>query len=196
LTSTGPDLDAILAGFRSKAKRVAYKVLNGTRVFDVEAAAEDVAQTVITELWRKLGDGLLTIEEWKVRKLAESRAIDSLRSAGRQRSRAASLDYFLDMGIEPTYPDWLIETEELPDVRLAPVLAVLGTFRPEVQEVFDRFYLSTPQESETIQEISDALSVPEGSVKRWLSEGRERIRRKLAIAEPFPSSRTNKGIEG
>ena len=66
----------LLTALRPKlvAAARAHLDAHGHRQFDVKAAAEDVVQEVMVEAWQK-GE----LDEWKMRKLLESRCMDFVR---------------------------------------------------------------------------------------------------------------------
>jgi RNA polymerase sigma factor (sigma-70 family) len=71
---TEAEINQALEVVRPKLIKAARALLNGTRQFDVDSAAEDIVQEVMIEAWQK-GD----LEEWKIRHLLEQRCIDFMR---------------------------------------------------------------------------------------------------------------------
>lgn len=98
----------------------------------------------------------------------------------RGRSEAARLRAFARTGVDP------VATAEpaAPDPRGAELARALAALRPAHRDVL--FLHAVAELSH--EEIAEALDVPVGTVKGWLSRARERARRELgADPDPLPA---------
>ena len=158
--------------FAALIKRVETRLLRLVRAEIVDLTyAEDVLQEVLLDVWR----GLKQLRDWErwdawALQIARNRCYDFFGSAQRREQPMAHSD--LEPIIDRQSGHSGIESELLDSV-----LHVLSEAPPDQAEAARLFYV----EGLTIKEIALHLGRPEGTVKRWLSNARSFVRRRLGL---------------
>lgn len=170
----GSPVEAVLVARATKGDRGAFEALVrqhkrsalnlARRIVCDDDAAEDVAQEALIKAYQQLHRfrGEASFSTWLYRiVINESRA--HLRSDRRRRARLEQ-----HASLEASKP----EAEEF-DSQTGPIMSLLAEL-PEKQRVaLSLFYLQELSSGG----IADAMGAPTGTVKAWLSRGRERLRR-------------------
>jgi len=135
--------------------------------------AEDAAQDAFVTAWLKLN----TLNDGAryggfVCRIAKRRAIDMLRRNRDAVSLDVCADYVSDT--EPTLDDIVIEREENSQLTLA-----LSRLPEKIRTVVHLHYY----EGLSVAKIAEKLSVPTGTVKWRLSDGRRRLGKEIAMTE-------------
>ena len=158
--------------FAALIKRVETRLLRLVRAEIADLTyAEDVLQEVLLDVWR----GLKQLRDWErwdawVLQIARHRCYDFFGSAQRREEPMAHSD--LEPIIDRQSGHSGIESELLDSV-----LNVLSEAPPDQAEAARLFYV----EGLTIKEIAVDLGRPEGTIKRWLSNARSFVRRRLGL---------------
>ena len=133
--------------------------------------AEDVLQEVLLDVWR----GLKQLRDWErweawALQIARHRCYDFFGAAQRREHPMTHSDLEPIIDRQSGHSD--IESELLDSV-----LNVLSEAPPDQAEAARLFYV----EGLTIKEIAVHLGRPEGTIKRWLSNARSFVRRRLGL---------------
>lgn len=139
------------------------------RILGDRGEAEDALQEVYVSVWRRAGtfDPARASPITWLAALARNRAIDRLRSAGRQRP-AEPLDEAL--GIADGSADALAQLEGSEDRRR--LMACVGA----LEERQSRSIRAAFFEGLTYSELAERASVPLGTMKSWIRRGLLRLR--------------------
>ena len=158
--------------FATLIKRVETRLLRLVRAEIADLTyAEDVLQEVLLDVWR----GLKQLRDWErwdawALQIARHRCYDFFGSAQRREEPMTHSD--LEPIIDRQSGHSGIESELLDSV-----LNVLSEAPPDQAEAARLFYV----EGLTIKEIAVHLGRPEGTIKRWLSNARSFVRRRLGL---------------
>ena len=141
----------------------------GLRMLNRRDAAEDLAQDVFLQLYRKL-DSIESLEHagfW-LRRVAANLAIDWLRRAAY--TRAAPLEDGVEIPAPPTCEDPLMDRE---------LVRLLGELAPAARAVMVLRY----QEDRDVAEIAAALDMPVNTVKSHIKRSLTAMRGKMIGAQ-------------
>jgi RNA polymerase sigma-70 factor (ECF subfamily) len=151
--------------FEDLVRRHKDGVLNLARRMVADAdAAEDVTQEALIKAYRQLHRfrGNAAFSTWLYR-IAVNEARGYLRSQGRRQAR---WEKQRDMEASETPPPE-------PGEQQGPLVALLQELPEKQRAALALFYL----EELSLAQIADAVGAPVGTVKAWLSRGRDRLRR-------------------
>ena len=158
--------------FAALIKRVETRLLRLVRSEIADLTyAEDVLQEVLLDVWR----GLKQLRDWErwdawALQIARHRCYDFFGSVQRREEPMADSD--LEPIIDRQSGHSSVESELLDSV-----LQVLSEAPPDQAEAARLFYV----EGLTIRQIAVHLGRPEGTIKRWLSNARSFVRRRLGL---------------
>jgi len=144
-----PTFDRIVASFQNKVFRMVYGLVRD------HGRAEEITQDTFLKVWQALPvyDGRASLSTW-IYTIARNTAFTHLR-ASRNR-RGVPLDNLPEPSSRPS-----------PDARIE-VSLLLERLPREQREVVTMFYLQERQ----IQDVAEALDLPEGTVKSLLHRAR------------------------
>jgi RNA polymerase sigma factor (sigma-70 family) len=171
---TDEEANQFLEGVRPKLMKEAHALLNGTRQFDVDTAAEDIVQDVMIECWLK-GD----LEEWKMRCVVMERCNDFFK---KQNVRSWTVPMDMDELADAVPP---VESEKETDPRWMEVWKAAATLSPALRKTFHAFYF----DGDTCEEIAARDGVGVSAVTERLREGRRKIQKKI-LPESVISARS------
>ena len=163
---TEAEVNASLAAMRPKMLRAARSILNGTRQFDVDTAAEDVVQDAMLSCWL---NG--TASEANVHTMVVNRSADFLDGQD-VRSRMVAMD----MDRLSSTPDPSRSKNET-DPHVMEIWKAAERLSIPLYSTFYRHYFW----GDSCEEISAMSGVPVGTVKRRLYEARVLIREIVLI---------------
>lgn len=131
-----------------------------------EAAAEDIAQEAFIAAFYKLHQYKRTYKfsTWLF-KIATNKALDELRKVKPAR---------IDVGMEQVIPSSqvsLMRRAEYSELHTA-----VARLKPKYRAIVSLYYW----QGLTYQEVAVALSIPEGSVKGWMSRAKDELRKELS----------------
>ncbi len=143
---TPSEINASLAAMRPKMLRAARSILNGTRQFDVDTAAEDIVQDAMLSCWL---NGTPT--EANVYTMVYQRGADFLKAQD-VRSWVVGMD--MDkIADERPLPGSEVET----DPRVMEIWKVLRLLSPALRDTFYRHYFEGDRQEEIA--VKDGVSV-------------------------------------
>jgi RNA polymerase sigma-70 factor (ECF subfamily) len=147
------------------------------RILSDATAAEEVSLEVYEQVWRQSANydsQRGTLLGWLMM-MTRSRAIDRLRSFGRQRQREESLDVVASVPSPAANP----EEDTILSERRRLVLAALANLRPEQREAIELAYFRGMSQSE----IASELQQPLGTIKTRIRLGMMKLRELLLPLE-------------
>jgi RNA polymerase sigma-70 factor (ECF subfamily) len=147
------------------------------RILSDATAAEEVSLEVYEQVWRQAANydsQRGTLLGWLMM-MTRSRAIDRLRSFGRQRQREESLDVVASVPSPAANP----EEDTILSERRRLVLAALANLRPEQREAIELAYFRGMSQSE----IASELQQPLGTIKTRIRLGMMKLRELLLPLE-------------
>jgi RNA polymerase sigma-70 factor (ECF subfamily) len=151
--------------------RTVYGLL--LRILQQAGTAEEVAQDVFLQLWRKAGqydESRGPFVPWLLT-LARNRALDTLRlKSERQRRREDQTEEIPPIFAAPEYEKQLDEKRRAEKVR-----ALIGSLDPQQKKAIELAYF----EGLSHTEIANALKEPLGTVKSWIRNGLLRLKEGL-----------------
>jgi RNA polymerase sigma-70 factor (ECF subfamily) len=151
--------------------RTVYGLL--LRILQQAGTAEEVAQDVFLQLWRKAGqydESRGPFVPWLLT-LARNRALDTLRlKSERQRRREDQTEEIPPIFAAPEYEKQLDEKRRAEKVR-----ALIGSLDPQQKKAIELAYF----EGLSHTEIANALKEPLGTVKSWIRNGLLRLKEEL-----------------
>jgi RNA polymerase sigma-70 factor, ECF subfamily len=176
-TQSDASLVVAIGRWRHEALAEAYRRHGGAvfalaqRVLSDRTRAEDVTQTVFTNLWEaadRYDPDRGTLRVYLLT-MAHRRAIDMMRSEGRRRSREERLATQAEAPYDLEREVWDLSVAD----RLRQALARLS--EPERQAIGMAYF-----GGHTYKEVADLLGQPEGTVKTRIRTGLTRLRAALA----------------
>ena len=158
------------AAFESLVRKHQASVYSiGLRMLNRRDAAEDLAQDVFLQLYRKLDD-IETVEHlgYWLRRVAANLSIDWLRRASW--TRTAPLDDSIEVPVHEAEQDPLMDRE---------LVRLLGELAPAARAVMVLRY----QEDRDVAEIATALDMPVNTVKSHIKRSLTAMRGKMIGAQ-------------
>jgi RNA polymerase sigma-70 factor, ECF subfamily len=165
-------------GLLARYREAVYRYLAAT-VRD-GAAAEDLLQEVFLRLWTRAEqwDGRGALKAWLFR-IATNLALNHLRTVQRRREQPLEIVGDVTAGERADrVPDWLIDTSSpspeavLEQAERQALLRRLVDGLPEEKRAVFRL---VHEEKMSLQDVADALGIPEGTVKSRLHYARKRL---------------------
>lgn len=162
-------LEAFYQRFGGLVMAVAQRILGSS------AEAEEVAQEIVFELWRRAPQyesGRAAVSTW-VATVARSRCLDAIRARNRRPKGSASLD---QATIPPAPADLRPDEMAAQGQRRDLVRAALAELNDSQREVLELSYFAGLSHGE----IAKRLEVPLGTVKSRILSGMRTLRRHLS----------------